>query len=51
MPNKTQYIAANIGRGIDAKKAPNLPEIEMEKSLITWVTLKCNGTLQTRIEV
>jgi hypothetical protein len=25
-PNKTQYIAANIGNGIDANKAPNLPE-------------------------
>lgn len=26
MPNKTQYMAANIGKGIDAKKAPNFPE-------------------------
>lgn len=26
MPNKTQYMAANIGKGMDAKKAPNLPE-------------------------
>jgi len=25
-PNKTQYIAAKIGNGIDANKAPNLPE-------------------------
>lgn len=26
MPNRTQYMAANIGKGIDAKKAPNFPE-------------------------
>lgn len=26
MPKRTQYIAANIGKGIEAKKAPNLPE-------------------------
>lgn len=26
MPNKIQYMAANIDRGIDAKNAPNFPE-------------------------
>jgi hypothetical protein len=26
MPNKTQYMAANIDKGIDAKNAPNFPE-------------------------
>ena len=26
MPNRTQYMAANIGNGMDAKKAPNFPE-------------------------
>lgn len=26
MPNKTQYMAPNIGKGIDAKNAPNFPE-------------------------
>ncbi|KAL4282207.1 hypothetical protein GQ457_03G039250 [Hibiscus cannabinus] len=26
MPNKMQYMAANIGNGIEAKKAPNFPE-------------------------
>lgn len=26
-PNKTQYIAANIGIGIEAKNAPNFPRI------------------------
>lgn len=25
-PKRTQYIAANIGNGIDANKAPNFPE-------------------------
>ena len=26
MPNKMQYMAANIGNGIEAKNAPNFPE-------------------------
>lgn len=26
IPNRTQYIAAYIGSGMDAKKAPNFPE-------------------------
>lgn len=26
MPNKTQLMAANIDKGIDAKRAPNFPE-------------------------
>lgn len=26
MPHRTQYMAANIGKGIIAKKAPNFPE-------------------------
>lgn len=26
IPNKTQYTAANIAKGIDAKKAPNFPD-------------------------
>lgn len=26
-PNRTQYIAANIVKGIDANRAPNLPVI------------------------
>lgn len=28
-----QYMAANIGKGIDAKKAPNFPEIEIRQTI------------------
>lgn len=27
IPSRTQYMAANIGSGMEAKKAPNFPEI------------------------
>lgn len=41
IPNKIQKIAAKIGNGIDAKKAPNFPN--MEKKIINpvdiWITL------------
>lgn len=32
-PNSTQYIAANIVKGIDANRAPNLPVIDDSKRL------------------
>jgi hypothetical protein len=35
-PNKTQYIAAKIGNGIDANKAPNLPETNYETQVMIF---------------
>lgn len=32
--NKMQYIAANIGAGIDAKAAPNFAEIHVGRVII-----------------
>lgn len=37
IPKRMQYTAANIGKGIDANKAPNLP---VRKSRIEFVTLE-----------
>lgn len=51
MPNKTQYIAPNIGSGIDANKAPNFPENAQGKKIRQNLWIKRNLIISVRVVV